>query len=290
MAKKIRLDFSKTEERSGWNTRQIPEGLHKMKIVSFQETEAGDGTKMLVYGLAPADARFKSRLFPFYCKLQQNQFWKLRDLLVAAGVTVPKKVVNIDPEAIIGKYIAAEVEDETGQYAGRSSVNATYGLDILDEDGAAGAGDDEGDDEDEEYDGDEEEADDDSEDEDEDDEEEEDEDEEEEDLTTLTLAELRKRAKGHGIDTAGLKKAELIESIEEAESEGEDDEDEDLDDEDLEDEDLDDEELYEDDEEEEEEPAPAPKTRRAAPAKATPAKRAPAAKAAPAKRTVQRRR
>lgn len=147
MAKKIRLDFSKTEERSGWNTKHITEGLHKMKVESVQETEAQDGTAMLVYALVPADPRLKTRRFPFYCKLQQNQLWKLRDLLVAAGISVPKKAQMIDPNGPVGKYIAAEVEDDTYQGNIRSSVNGTYGLDILDEDGDDTSADDEADEE-----------------------------------------------------------------------------------------------------------------------------------------------
>jgi hypothetical protein len=280
MAKKMRLDFSKVEERSGWNTRSIPEGLHKMRIESVQETEAGDGTAMLVYALVPEASAFKSRRFPFYCKIQQNQLWKLRDLLVAAGVSVPKKAVSIDPASVVGKFIAAEVEEETGQYAGRSSVQSTYGLDILDEDGSIASDEDdedETDDEAEEADVDE---DDDTEDEDEDDEE--DDEEEDEDLTELSLPELRKRAKSNDIDTAGLKKAELIEAILEAEAE--DDEEDEEDEDELDEDDLGDDELPEDDEdeeEEEEEPAPAPRKRPAA-------KKAPA-KAAPAKRVVKRR-
>ncbi len=135
MAKKIRLDFSKTEERSGWNTKHIPEGLHKMKVESVQETEAQDGTAMLVYALVPADPKLKTRRFPYYCKLQQNQLWKLRDLLVASGISVPKKAQMIDPNGPVGKFIAAEVEDDTYQGNLRSTVNGTYGLDILDEDG-----------------------------------------------------------------------------------------------------------------------------------------------------------
>jgi hypothetical protein len=269
MAKKIRLDFSKVEERSGWNTRAIPDGLHKMKVNAVQETEAGDGTPMLVYSLVPADARYKTRNFPFYCKLQANQLWKLRDLFVAAGIPVPKKATSIDPAAPVGKFIAGEVEEETGQYAGRSQVQATYGLDILDED-ADGASDDE---DDEEYEDEADEA------EEEYDDEDEAEEEEDEDLEALTLPELRKLAKSLGIDHTGLKKADLIESIEEEQGEeDEEDDEDDLDDEDLEDEDLEDEE-FEDDEEEEEEPAP----KRKAPA------RKPAAKAAPARRTVKRR-
>lgn len=267
MAKKIRLDFSKVEERSGWNTKSIPEGVHKMKVESVQETEAGDGTDMLVYALVPTDPKYKTRRFPFYCKLQQNQLWKLRDLIVAAGGTVPKRAGQVDPNSPVGKFIACEVTDETGQYAGRSSVDGTYDLSILDE--GEDTDDDGGDDEDEEYEGDEDE------DEGVEDDEEADDEEEDEDLEALSLPELRKRAKEAGVaKTVGLKKDALIEAIQEAEAEEDDEDEDDLDDEDLEDEDLDDEELYEDDEEEEEE-APAPK--RKAPA------RKPAAKAAPAK-------
>ena len=43
MVKKIKLDFSKVEERSGWNTKEIPEGIHQMKVVDVSDQEAGDG-------------------------------------------------------------------------------------------------------------------------------------------------------------------------------------------------------------------------------------------------------
>jgi hypothetical protein len=271
MVKKIKLDFSKVEERSGWNTRQMPEGIHKMKVVSVEQTEAQDGTDMLVYGFVPADERYKSRRFPYYCKLQQNQLFKLRDLLVASGQTVPKRAANIDIEAPVGHFIAVEVNDATGQYEGRSEINGTYGLDILDDDSSADSADDE---DDEEYEVDEDEAD-----------VEEDDEEEAEDLSVLSLPELRKRAKPLGIDTVGLKKDALIEAIIEAEEEADEDDEDELDDEDLEDEDLDEDEL-EDDDEEEEEPAPAPRRRPAAKAAAKPAAKA----AAPAaRRTVRRR-
>ena len=89
MAKKIKIDFTKTEDSSSWNTKQIPEGLHAAKVASVQETEAKDGTDMLLFGFKLKEPKYKTRNFPFYCKLQQNQLWKLRDLLVAAGETVP---------------------------------------------------------------------------------------------------------------------------------------------------------------------------------------------------------
>lgn len=282
MAKKIRLDFSKVEERSGWNTKHMPEGLHEFKIVAVDDKEANDGTDMLTYALVPVDARYKTRRFPYYCKLQPNQLFKIRDLFVAAGIAVPKKALNIDPDRPIGQHVAAEVVDATGQYEGRSEINGIYELSILGDDASGPE-----DDEDDEYEGDEE-ADEDYDDEPEEDEEDE-EDEEEVDYSTYTLPQLRKAVKDLGEDPTGLKKAELLELLEGDEDEDEDDEDEDdLDDEELDEEDDEfDDEDEEDEEDEEEEEAPAPRRRASAPAK-KPAAKAPA-KAAPARRPIKRR-
>jgi len=269
MVKKIRLDFSKVEERSGWNTKHISEGLHRMKIESVQETEAQDGVAMLIYALVPTESKLKTRRFPFYCKLQQNQLWKIRDLLVAAGETVPKKATQIDPSKVVGKCIAAEVEDDTYQGNVRSSVNGTYGLDILDDDGPDNSADDGEAEDEEEY-------------------EEWEDEESEDDLDEMSIADLRTLAKSLSINTVKKSKVDLIDDITDAQADAEEDEseedldeeEEDFDEDDLDEEDLEDEDDEDEFDDEEEEPAP----KRKAPANK------PAPKAAPAKRTVQRRR
>lgn len=126
MAKKITIDFSQTEERSSWNTRKMPIGLYRMRIASVQQTEAKDGTPMIVYGLQPTSQQFRTRLLPFYCKLQLNQLWKLRDILVAAGQKVPQRVIKLDPEAIVGAVISAEVEDDLYNGVERSTLTGVY--------------------------------------------------------------------------------------------------------------------------------------------------------------------
>ena len=286
MGKKITLDFSKVEERSGWNSKEMPEGLHEFKVELVDLKDANDGTAMWTYGLRPTNPKYKTRLFPYYCKHQQNQLFKLRDLFTAAGIPVPKKRTGLDPDAPVGKIIAAEVSDATGQYAGRSEIDGVYDRSIIDDDDRV---EDEDDVEDEEAEDEEYEADEDAdEEEDEEGDEEEDDEELREEIEALTLPALRKRAKGLGIDTDGVKKDELVELVIEEELAGdEDDEDEDdLDDEELGDDDLEDEE-FEDEDDEEEEPEPAPRRRPAARKPA--AKAAPAKAAAPARRTVKRR-
>lgn len=151
MAKKIRLDFSKVEERSGYNSRQMPEGLYEARVISLEQKEAQDGTAMLVYGLQPTQQKYATRNFPYFCKLQQNQLWKLRDLFVAAGETIPKKVTQIDPEAILKGKVVIEVGDGSGQYSDRSEIVSVYPLSTL-EDLTGDEDDDEFDDSDEELD------------------------------------------------------------------------------------------------------------------------------------------
>lgn len=292
MGKKITLDFSKVEERSGWNSKQMPEGLHEFKIELVDHKDANDGTEMTTYGLRPTNPKYKTRLFPYYCKHQANQYFKIRDLFVAAGLPVAKKKVNLDLDKPVGKIIAAEVTDATGQYAGRSEIDGVYDRSIIEDDDQVAGDEDEV--EDDELDDEAEEVEDDEEYE---EGEEVDEEELREEIEALTLGALRKRAKELEIDTDGVTKKDLIEMVIEeelggAEEDEEADDEDDLDDEDLEDEDLEDEE-FEDEEDEEEEPEPAPR-RRAAPAKKAPAakparKAAPAAKAAPARRVVKRR-
>ena len=251
MAKKIKIDFSTTEESSSWNTKQIPEGLHAAKVASVQETEAKDGTDMLLFGFRLKEPKYKTRNFPFYCKLQQNQLWKLRDLLVAAGETVPKRALNIDPNKIVGRDIVIEVEDDTYNGNVRSTVVGTYASSILDDEAPA-----DGEDEDEDFldDG----ADDTY-------------DIEEEDLN-----------EGEEVDWL---EEDFLED--DGAEDLEDEEDEDLED----DEELDDEDWEDEEEEPEPEPEPVKKPTRRAPAKKAPAKavaKAPAKRPAARKRPTRK--
>lgn len=131
--KKIRLDFSTVEDKPVWNTRKIPEGMYKAKIASVAQTEAQDGTAMLVYGFKLVDSQYASRLFPYYCKLQQNQLWKLRDLLIAGGLSVPKKAQQIDPQKIVGGIVAVDICDDSYNGTVRSTVANVYPANLIDD-------------------------------------------------------------------------------------------------------------------------------------------------------------
>lgn len=136
MAKKIKIDFTNTKERSSFNTKHVPSGLYKAKVTAVLEKEAGDGVPMLVYTFVLEDKRYADRRFPYYCKLQQNQLWKLRDLLIAAGMSVPRKSVQIDPERIVNKTVVISLVDDSYNGIVRSTVDNVYAADILDDEEA----------------------------------------------------------------------------------------------------------------------------------------------------------
>lgn len=172
------LDMTDVKDGSQFNPKRQREGDYKAKITGVEdqlpkrkEGEPADKTPMWVFAISVG-----SGTYPFYCKLQANQLWKVRNLAIAAGISVPKKKIKLDPNKLIGKSIAVTLEDDEYDGKTKSVISATFPLSELDDD------DNEPDDEeDDEEDEDEEETDEEEEDDEEEDEEE-DEDEEEEEV------------------------------------------------------------------------------------------------------------
>ena len=86
--------------------------------------------------------------YPYYCKHVENQLWKVRNIFVAAGITIPKKRVKVDPNMVVGKKIGVILEDD--EYDGRvqSNIQAIIPLAELDEVGPADDDEDETDEDD----------------------------------------------------------------------------------------------------------------------------------------------
>ena len=66
-------------------------------------------------------SKYSQYAYPYYCKLTENQLWKLRNLLIAAGINVPKKRVKLDPSKVVGKFIGVTMEDD--EYEGKMQSN-----------------------------------------------------------------------------------------------------------------------------------------------------------------------
>jgi hypothetical protein len=79
---------------------------------------------MLVFTVIPVE--HPTAVYPYYVVLADNQLWKLRALLVAAGKEVPNRKVTIDPESIVGKKIMIDLEDAEWEGREKSEIAGVF--------------------------------------------------------------------------------------------------------------------------------------------------------------------
>lgn len=115
MATTKNVDFSNVKDGGNFNRSRIPAGDYLATISKVEDAEAKDGTFQYLFSIKLKNR--PSSVFPYYCKLQENQLWKLRNLLIAAGISVPKKRTKVDPNRAVGKLIGVTIEDD--EYDGR---------------------------------------------------------------------------------------------------------------------------------------------------------------------------
>lgn len=125
------VDFSNVKEGGSFNRSRIPSGDYLAVISKIEDAEAKDGIFQYLVSI-----KLKKRtqsVFPYYCKLQENQLWKLRNLLIAGGLTVPKKRIKVDPTKLIGKLIGVTIEDDEYDGKEQSQIVAVFPAAELDD-------------------------------------------------------------------------------------------------------------------------------------------------------------
>lgn len=135
LPKQIVVDFTNVRDQSGYSQTHVRPGDYKGKIKSVEFGESKQNkTPMLTYALALANR--PSATYRYNCPLTENSFWKLRNLLVAAGINVPKKKLNIASvaERIVGKDVGMSLDDEEYEGKLRSQVVQVFPADDLGED------------------------------------------------------------------------------------------------------------------------------------------------------------
>jgi hypothetical protein len=137
------LDFSGVKEGgASFNKKRVPTGDYLAKITKVQDSPTKDEKEpQWLYTIELVD-KYTDRKFPFYCKLVPNQLWKLRNLFLAAGITIPKQKVKLNPNRVVGKLIGITLEDD--EYDGKlqSNISQTFPASEL-EDGEDPEGDEE---------------------------------------------------------------------------------------------------------------------------------------------------
>lgn len=140
------IDFTNVKEGGGsFNRKRQPEGDYRAKVTKVVDAPAKDGVMQWLFTI-----QVGSGSYPYYCKHQENQFWKIRNLLVAAGMNVPKKKVKVDPNKLVGKGIAVTLEDDEYDGKQQSDISATFPLNELEDEDVSDEVDADDEDEDEE--------------------------------------------------------------------------------------------------------------------------------------------
>lgn len=114
-AKKRAIDFTGVQDRSGINPKHVPEGDYLARIESVTENESNAGNQQWVFTLTLVNKKGGGS-YPYYCPLEDN-LWKLRNLLMATGIEVPKKKIGVDPNKFVKKQLGVTLVDD--EYEGR---------------------------------------------------------------------------------------------------------------------------------------------------------------------------
>lgn len=127
MARKKTVDMTNVKDRGPFNPKHMSEGDYPAKIVAvFDQRNKDDTNDMWVIGFQLQDRR--DVVYPYYCVLDDNQLWKLRNVFEACGVKVPKKRVTLDPAKIMNKLVAITLEDDEYQGKPKSVIAAVMSL------------------------------------------------------------------------------------------------------------------------------------------------------------------
>ena len=125
MAKAQVVDFSNVKDRGNFNPKHVAEGDYAATIVKVEDGESKkDQTFQYVFTIKLK--KFSQASYPYYCKVQENQLWKLRNLAVAAGLNVPKKRMKFDPNKVIGKTIGVTMADDEYEGKMKSVIDAVF--------------------------------------------------------------------------------------------------------------------------------------------------------------------
>lgn len=131
-AKPVQVDFTNVKDGGNFNKKRQPAGDYKADIIKVTDV-AKKGEKKKSMWLFTITV--KSGTYPYYCNyLEENQLWKIRNLFIAAGINVPKKRLQVDPNKVVGRSIGVTLEDDEYDGKAQSNIASTFPTSELDGD------------------------------------------------------------------------------------------------------------------------------------------------------------
>jgi len=112
------LDFTDVKDGGAtFNKKRVPAGDYLAKVTKCEDSPTKELKEAQWLYTIELVEKFTDRKFPYYCKLQANQLWKVRNLFLAAGISIPKRKVKLDPNRVVGKLVGVTLEDD--EYDGK---------------------------------------------------------------------------------------------------------------------------------------------------------------------------
>lgn len=134
-AKAREIDFTNTKGRGPYNPKYLEAGDYVATIVGVLDQKSKAGDDMWVYAFQLDD--MASAVYPYYCVLNADNAWKIRTVFEAAGVKVPNKVIDVDPNKVTGRKVLISLGDD--EYDGKpksviEGIMSVSELDVADDD------------------------------------------------------------------------------------------------------------------------------------------------------------
>lgn len=126
-ATKRKIDFKNVKDGGQFNPRHVESGDYVMKVVKVDDHRSKEGNDQWLFTMKRKGDERAS--YPYYCGVDEKQAWKVRKLFIACGLQVPKKLVMVDPNKVVGREFGAFLEDD--EYEGRmkSVIQDTFPVD-----------------------------------------------------------------------------------------------------------------------------------------------------------------
>lgn len=105
---KFKADFTNVSEGGG----RLPAGEYICKVTKAELKDGAKG-KYINWELTVGTGPEKGGKIYHITSLTIKALFKLREFMIACGLDVPKKVVDIDTEKIIGRIVGISVIDDT---------------------------------------------------------------------------------------------------------------------------------------------------------------------------------
>lgn len=123
-AKPINIDFTNVKDGGNFNKKRQTSGDYKAKVIKVADVpkKGEEKNSMWLFTITAG-----SGTYPYYCNYREsNQFWKIRNLFLAAGINIPKKRMSVDPNKVVGYEIGVTLEDDEYDGKAQSNISATF--------------------------------------------------------------------------------------------------------------------------------------------------------------------